>query len=159
MAAYETSTSTLTQVLAHPSLSPERIAATTDALAEAMADQEEIDQAVRIGGEVAMGDRRVEIDEDELAKELEALVEEEKQAEQEKTEKKTSVEAEKKPDVATELPRAPVNAPASEREEVSITDEERLWQQRYEEAQARKQAEKERFEAERLRKDAKIVAE
>ncbi|OXB35397.1 hypothetical protein LQV05_006205 [Cryptococcus neoformans] len=162
MAAYETSTSTLTHVLAHPSLSPERIAATTDALAEAMADQEEIDQAVRIGGEVAMGGRRVEIDEDELAKELEALVEEEKQAEQaeqEKTEKKTSVEAEKKPDVATELPRAPVNAPTSEREEGSITDEERLWQQRYEEAQARKQAEKERFEAERLRKDAKIVAE
>ncbi|OXG15943.1 charged multivesicular body protein 7 [Cryptococcus neoformans Tu259-1] len=159
MAAYETSTSTLTQVLAHPSLSPERIAATTDALAEAMADQEEIDQAVRIGGEVAMGDRRVEIDEDELAKELEALVEEEKQAEQEKTEKKTSVEAEKKPDVATEFPRAPVNATASEREEGSIAGEERLWQQRYEEAQARKQAEKERFEAERLRKDAKIVAE
>lgn len=155
MAAYETSTSTLTQVLAHPSLSFERIAATTDALSEAMANQEEIDQAVRIGGEVAMGGKRVEVDEDELAKELEALVEEEKQAEQ----KKTPVGAEEKPNVATELPRAPVNPPASEIEEGPMAEEERLWRQRYEEAQARKQAEKERFEAERLRKEAKIVAE
>ncbi|KIR34138.1 hypothetical protein I352_03373 [Cryptococcus deuterogattii MMRL2647] len=159
LAAYETSTSTLTKVLAHPSLSLERIAATTDALSEAMANQEEIDQAVRIGGEVAMGGKRVEVDEDELAKQLEALVEEEKQAEQEKTEKKTPVGAEEKPNVATELPMAPVNPPASETEEGPMAEEERLWRQRYEEAQARKQAEKERFEAERLRKEAKIVAE
>lgn len=159
MAAYETSTSTLTQVLAHPSLSLERIAATTDALSEAMANQEEIDQAVRIGGEVAMGGKRVEVDEDELAKEFEALVEEEKQAEQKKAEKKTPVGAEEKPNVATELPRAPVNPPSSEIEEGPMAEEERLWRQRYEEAQARKQAEKERFEAERLRKEAKIVAE
>ncbi|KIR41477.1 hypothetical protein I307_04026 [Cryptococcus deuterogattii 99/473] len=159
LAAYETSTSTLTKVLAHPSLSLERIAATTDALSEAMANQEEIDQAVRIGGEVAMGGKRVEVDEDELAKELEALVEEEKQAEQEKTEKKTPVGAEEKPNAATELPMAPVNPPASETEEGPMGEEEHLWRQRYEEAQARKQAEKERFEAERLRKEAKIVAE
>ncbi|KAE8539391.1 hypothetical protein D1P53_004491 [Cryptococcus gattii VGV] len=159
MAAYENSTSTLTQVLAHPSLSFERIAATTDALSEAMANQEEIDQAVRIGGEVAMGGKRVEVDEDELAKELEELVEEEKQAEQKKTEKKTPVVAEEKPNAATELPKAPVNPPASETEEGPIAEEERLWRQRYEEAQARKQAEKERFEAERMKKEAKIVAE
>ncbi|OCF40884.1 charged multivesicular body protein 7 [Kwoniella heveanensis CBS 569] len=84
MAAYETSTSTLRSVLSDPSLSPDRIAETTDALADAMADQEEIDQAVRIGGELAMGSRRVvEVDEDELAAELADLVEEEK-AEQER---------------------------------------------------------------------------
>ncbi|WVQ84609.1 hypothetical protein IAT38_006764 [Cryptococcus sp. DSM 104549] len=178
MAAYETSTATLTSVLSHPSLSADRIAETTDALADAMADQEEIDQAVRVGGEVAMGGRRADadVDEEELASELAGLVEEERK-EQEREKERVRVEGEKERErkeverVEREKERARVEAekmrrttenavPRAENPEKKeeISEEELPWRQRYEEAQARKQAEKERFEAERAQREAKRVA-
>lgn len=92
MAAYRTSTSTLRTLLSHPSLSLEHIEATTDELAEVMANQQEVDEAVRIGGEIATGSSAVVVDEGELADELEELVREEKEKlareQKEKEEKK-----------------------------------------------------------------------
>lgn len=77
MAAYTTSTSTLRTILAHPSLSLEHIEETTDELAEVMANQKEVDDAVQAGGQIAMGSSKIDVDEDELAAELAGLVEEE----------------------------------------------------------------------------------
>ncbi|WVQ74242.1 hypothetical protein IAR50_003839 [Cryptococcus sp. DSM 104548] len=170
MSAYETSTSTLTQVLAHPSLSLDHITQTTDALAEAMADQNEIDEAVRVGGEVAMGNRRVEVDEDDLASELEALVEEEKREEEKKAlargakakEEAAKAVASDKPNppsvpaAAPLLPKEPTVFQPSAGE--GLSDEEKLWRKRYEESQRQKEAEKKRFEEERLQREARLQA-
>ncbi|TYJ53251.1 hypothetical protein B9479_006118 [Cryptococcus floricola] len=171
MSAYETSTSTLTQILAHPSLSPDYVAQTTDALADAMADQSEIDDAVRVGGEVAMGSRRVEVDEDDLADELAALVEEEKRAEEKKVSEKREKEeatraALEKPDLPTvpatapSLPTEPTVVPTVTKPAVDegLSEEETLWRQRYEESQRQKDAERKRFEEERLLREAKMQA-
>ncbi|WWD21781.1 hypothetical protein CI109_106268 [Kwoniella shandongensis] len=178
MAAYETSTSTLTQVLSHPSLSLDKIADTTDALAEAMADQEEIDQAVRLGGEVAMGSKRVEVDEEDLAAELEGLVEEEEAEKARETAKRVADEERQRQRVAA----AASAAAAKEKEEAEKKSrtttaggqqkqnqveekstketEEEMWERRFEEAQARKKEELQRAEVERLKKEEKrVVAE
>ncbi|WRT64481.1 uncharacterized protein IL334_001413 [Kwoniella shivajii] len=186
MAAYETSTSTLESVLSNPSLSPDRIAATTDALAEAMADQEEIDQAVRIGGELAMGGKRVEVDEDELAAELADLVEEEKLAQrasekkrledEERAAKSAAVAAAKKEEEEKLQPvlenpvsakesvkpssaeSAPAQAPAKAKPTSSNNEDEQKWNERYEDAQMREDAERRRSQEERLKKDEKRIA-
>ncbi|WVR04870.1 hypothetical protein IAU60_001882 [Kwoniella sp. DSM 27419] len=175
MAAYETSTTTLRSVLADPSLSPERVAETTDALAEAMADQEEIDRAVRVGGELAMAGTtaRMDVDEDALAAELEALVEQEKaekaeQAEAEAKAKVKALEAEraraaqaakaaKTPVGSTSVP-ASAQASHAQSAEAPVRGEDDAWQQRYDDAQARKEAERLRAESERLRLEEKRVA-
>ncbi|KAF8892473.1 Snf7-domain-containing protein [Infundibulicybe gibba] len=74
MRSYESSTSTLRAILAHPSLQRDSIDKTMEAMAEANADAREMDDAIRIGGEVAVG---VEvIDDGELEEELEALIQE-----------------------------------------------------------------------------------
>ncbi|WWD08285.1 hypothetical protein V865_006396 [Kwoniella europaea PYCC6329] len=183
MAAYETSTSTLRSVLSDPSLSPDRISATTDALAEAMADQEEIDQAVRIGGELAMGGKRVEVDDDELAAELEDLVQEEKAAQVAAAEQqKKQVEKERKEQTEREEAAGKQSVPVNEKPTVLLPahsqaakpqqgseqhnqlkkqeQEEQQWKDRYEDAQHRKEAERRRSEEERLRKEERsIVAE
>ncbi|PPQ63058.1 hypothetical protein CVT24_005913 [Panaeolus cyanescens] len=75
MKSYETSTVTLRAILAHPSLQRENIDKTMDALSEANADAKEIDDAVRMGADVAMGTEYL-IDEAELEAELNALVQE-----------------------------------------------------------------------------------
>lgn len=75
MRSYESSTATLRAILAHPSLQRESIDATMDALAEANADAREVDDAVRIAGDVAIGVADM-ADEDELEKELNGLIEE-----------------------------------------------------------------------------------
>ncbi|KAK6903398.1 hypothetical protein I203_106901 [Kwoniella mangroviensis CBS 8507] len=181
MAAYETSTSTLRSVLSDPSLSPDRISATTDALAEAMADQEEIDQAVRIGGELAMGGKRVEVDENELAAELEDLVQEEKVAQaaaKEQQKKQVEKERQEKTDETAGRQSIPVNEKptvllpaqgqvaksqqnfAQHDQSTNQQKEEQVWKDRYEDAQHRKEAERRRSEEERLRKGEKrLVAE
>ncbi|WWC59757.1 uncharacterized protein I303_102319 [Kwoniella dejecticola CBS 10117] len=185
MAAYETSTSTLRSVLSHPSLSPDKISATTDALAEAMADQEEIDQAVRIGGELATGSKRVEVDEDDLAAELAELVEEEKAAQ---AEARAAEEAKAKAaeEANREMERQDAKKAAEEArqqhqgssflaeghpgiqqsdsesrisidlESIDKTDEE--WRNRYEDAQHRKEAEARRSQDEQLRKEERRIA-
>jgi charged multivesicular body protein 7 len=68
--AYESSTTTLRTILAHSSLEHENINKTMDALAEANQDAKEVDDAIRIGGDMAVG---VEIDDEEIEEELKAL--------------------------------------------------------------------------------------
>ncbi|KAJ3501133.1 hypothetical protein NMY22_g19029 [Coprinellus aureogranulatus] len=73
MKSYESSTSTLKAILSHPSLQRENVDKTMEALAEANASAKEIDDAVRMGGDVALGvDEGV--DDGEIEKEWEELV-------------------------------------------------------------------------------------
>lgn len=71
MRMYESSTATLRAVLAHPSLQRESIDQTLDALAEANTDAKEIDDAVRIGADVALNH-----DDQDVEMELNKLIEE-----------------------------------------------------------------------------------
>jgi len=73
MKSYESSASTLRAILTHPSLQRESIDATLDALAEANADASEVDEAIRMGGNISVGVESV-IDDDELDAELRGLI-------------------------------------------------------------------------------------
>ncbi|KAH6918418.1 hypothetical protein BKA70DRAFT_1247141 [Coprinopsis sp. MPI-PUGE-AT-0042] len=75
MKSYELSTATLKSILSHPSLERGNIDKTMEALAEANADAREIDDAVRIAGDVAVGVSE-NIDDSEVEAEWEALVKE-----------------------------------------------------------------------------------
>lgn len=77
MKSYESSTATLKSILSHPSLQREKIEETMDAMASASQDAQEIDETIRLNGE--LGDQSV--DEQELEDELKMLVAE---AEEEK---------------------------------------------------------------------------
>ncbi|BEJ06847.1 hypothetical protein CcaverHIS641_0401160 [Cutaneotrichosporon cavernicola] len=92
ISVYEASTAALASALSDPRLSPERIAATTDALADALADQREIDDAVRLAGVAVAPD----VDDDELAAELEALVIDEKKRLEVEAKERARAEAEAK---------------------------------------------------------------
>jgi charged multivesicular body protein 7 len=96
MKNYESSAATLKAILAHPSLQRERVDDTMDALASANADAREIDDAIRIGGQMNI-DETGAIDEDEIERELAQLAEEGKR--QQETE------------AAAKLPLAPVTPP------------------------------------------------
>jgi len=73
MDSYESSTATLKAILAHPSLQRSSIDKTMEALAEANVEAREVDDAIRIGGEVGIGD---DINDDEVEEEWKALVRE-----------------------------------------------------------------------------------
>ena len=73
--SYDSSAITLRTILAHPSLQRDSIDKTMDALAEATLDAREVDDAVRMGGDVALGTDGI-VDDDELEAEWKALVEE-----------------------------------------------------------------------------------
>ena len=75
MRNYETSTATLQAILAHPSLQREKIDETMEALAEANASAREVDDIIRVGGDVALGIDGA-VDEDELEEEWKAMVNE-----------------------------------------------------------------------------------
>jgi charged multivesicular body protein 7 len=75
MKSYDSSASTLRTILAHPSLQRDNIDKTMDALAEANIDAREVDDAVRMSGDVALGTDGI-VDDDELEAEWKALVEE-----------------------------------------------------------------------------------
>ncbi|KZT09530.1 uncharacterized protein LAESUDRAFT_646919 [Laetiporus sulphureus 93-53] len=75
MKSYESSTVTLRAILAHPSLQRDKIDETMDAMASANADAREIDDAIRVGTEVAVSEAG--IDDAELEDELKALIQEE----------------------------------------------------------------------------------
>ena len=79
MKSYDSSAITLRTILAHPSLQRDSIDKTMDALAEANLDAREVDDAVRISGDVALGASGI-VDDDELEAEWKALVEEAKTA-------------------------------------------------------------------------------
>jgi charged multivesicular body protein 7 len=95
MAAYEQSTATLKTLLANPLLDRDRVDNTTEALAETLADQREIDEAIQQGGQVAMAaGGRVAADEDELEKELADMVQAEKDRAKEEAEAKDKAKVE-----------------------------------------------------------------
>ncbi|EPQ58042.1 hypothetical protein GLOTRDRAFT_72055 [Gloeophyllum trabeum ATCC 11539] len=71
MRSFETSTTTLQAILSHPSLQREKIHETMDAMAAATADAREVDDAIRLGADMAQAD--MGIDEDQLEKELEQM--------------------------------------------------------------------------------------
>ncbi len=73
--SYETSTITLRSILAHPSLERSSIDKTMEALAEANADAKEIDDAVRFGGDIAVGVNE-SIDDEEVEEEWKSMVKE-----------------------------------------------------------------------------------
>ncbi|KAF9075124.1 Snf7-domain-containing protein [Rhodocollybia butyracea] len=86
--SYKASTTTLRSILSHPSLQRDSIDQTMEAMAEANADAREIDDAVRIGGDIAVGVS--DIDDDELEEELKKLTVE---SEREKEDMESSTEA------------------------------------------------------------------
>ncbi|BEI83519.1 hypothetical protein CcaverHIS002_0401230 [Cutaneotrichosporon cavernicola] len=165
ISVYEASTAALASALSDPRLSPERIAATTDALADALADQREIDDAVRLAGVAVAPD----VDDDELAAELEALViDEKKRLEVEAKERvpgprlrlrwsgrpgEKAEKAEKERIAKEKAKEAAEEAEKPSNTSLANAD----WARRYDEAQAREIAEKARFEEERLAREARMM--
>lgn len=95
MKSYETSASTLRSILTHPSLQRDSIDNTLDALSAATADAREVDDAIRLGGEMAAAEAEYEVGEDELEAELKALVEEGEREKMERVETEKDVEKQK----------------------------------------------------------------
>jgi charged multivesicular body protein 7 len=174
MDVYSTSTSTLATILRNPKLDPEYIASTTDGLADALADAEEIDQAIRDGGKIAVGAKE-EVDEDELREELEGLVTEEREKEiREERRREEEKEAARKEESAMEEQRnIPENLKAQQNDEKAMAAStmlqtpqakkdgaEAAWEARIADAQTREKEERARAEAERLRKEeSRVMAE
>jgi charged multivesicular body protein 7 len=164
MSAYEASTAALASALADPRLSPDRIAGTTDALADALADQKEIDDAILLGGRLATGDT----DEDELEAELAALVLEDKEEREKRDriaaeEARAKAEADKAAAVAAALAKATPATPgvATGAGAVPPTPADlpaATWESTHAVAAEREREEKARAEAERLKKDEERVA-
>ncbi|WWC68242.1 uncharacterized protein I206_102165 [Kwoniella pini CBS 10737] len=182
MSAYETSTITLKSILSNPSLSIEKIENTTNLLAEVIADQEEIDQAIKIGGELSMNEKRIEIDEEELVSELAELVKEEKVL-QDKVKEQEKAEPDKRKKEKQDLIEQIKRKEEKEREkqeteemknqakvnnlssltsqntgELNKFNDDEEWERRYQDAQIRKEAEIQRSLDERLRKEEKRIA-
>jgi charged multivesicular body protein 7 len=171
MAAYELSTSTLKTLLANPLLDQERVDSATDALAESLADQREIDEAIQQGSQVAIGaNGRVLTDDDELEKELADMVrdekervEAEKQAEQaaERLQREDELERKRMGADAARLAglASPPVAAARTGDGKVMPDQTGSrtagseWEERYAASRAREIAEKGRAEVERLQKE------
>ena len=73
MKSYESSTATLRAILAHPSLQRDKIDETMEAMAQATADARDVEEAMQINGDVALGVTDVP-DDAELERELGVLV-------------------------------------------------------------------------------------
>ena len=73
MKLYESSTVTLRTILSHPSLQREKIDETMDALHNATEDAKDVDLTIRLAGEA---EQATIIDDDEIERELRALVHE-----------------------------------------------------------------------------------
>jgi charged multivesicular body protein 7 len=166
MAAYTSSTSTLKTILANPALDLDHVERTTEELAEVMANQEEVDSAIRIGGEVAVG-ASGEVDDEELKRELEGMVRDEKEA-QRAAEMQRAAETQRTEKEKVLPTPQPVedriadtdSAKAAESDKAAADAEaERVWKERYEEAQQRKKEEAGRAEVERMRRQQKMAAE
>ncbi|KAI0726646.1 Snf7-domain-containing protein [Fomitopsis betulina] len=114
MKSYESSTTTLRAILAHPSLQREKIDETMEAMASANEDAKEIDDAIRLGTDIAQGDAAV--DDAELEDEWKALVQEaEKEsaakAEEEKVKKEAEEAQVKEVTLTAEALRVPSSVP------------------------------------------------
>ncbi|KAA1469435.1 hypothetical protein DENSPDRAFT_835058 [Dentipellis sp. KUC8613] len=102
MKTYESSTSTLKALLADPALQRDSVDKTLDALAEATTDAREIDDAIRVGGDMARVEAGVDLDEDELERELAALAAEAEQETKDKEEKEQSAKEKEREAAETE---------------------------------------------------------
>ncbi|CAE6535843.1 unnamed protein product [Rhizoctonia solani] len=84
MKAYETSSATLKELLADPRLQREHIDQTMESMADALADHKEVEEAIALGGVPSDP-----AEDDELARELQQLVEEnEREAQEQESERK-----------------------------------------------------------------------
>lgn len=110
MKSYESSTATLRAILAHPSLERSHVDETMEALAEANADAREVDDAVRIGGNVALGVDE-SVDDAELEEEWRQLVREVEATEGSNEEESVGRKLQ-------EVPKTPANALKAEAEPV-----------------------------------------
>lgn len=120
MKSYESSTATLRAILAHPSLQREKIDETMEAMASANEDAKEIDDAIRIGADIAQGSAT--IDDAELEDEWKALVQEaEKEsaakAEEEKARKEEEEARVTEATLAAEALRVPSEDPTESTKE------------------------------------------
>ncbi|KAI9570451.1 Snf7-domain-containing protein [Boletus coccyginus] len=118
MKTYEKSTATLHAILSHPSLRREKIDETMDALAAANANAREVDEAIKIGGDIAAAETGV-VDDADLEDELNELV---KEAEREKAEAVGQTAAVDRLSTA----RAPTEMPGDGQEAVQEVSAERV---------------------------------
>ncbi|KZV73405.1 hypothetical protein PENSPDRAFT_574635 [Peniophora sp. CONT] len=122
MKTYESSTTTLRSLLNDPALQRESVDKTLEALADANADAKEIEDVVRVGGQVAGEAAGYEIDEDELADELERLALEEREKDElAKLEKEQKEKAHAVPERPA-VPKAAEDEPAKEKGRVPVTE-------------------------------------
>ena len=91
MKSYESSTATLRAILSHPSLRRDNIDETMEAMAQASEDARDVQEAIKVGGDVAMGVG--DVDEAELERELGLLVGEIDEQEQERLKRLAGVAA------------------------------------------------------------------
>lgn len=74
MKSYQSSTATLRSILADPALNRDQIEETMHALADANASAKEVDEAIKLGGEMAMAD--ADMSDADLDEELAELLKE-----------------------------------------------------------------------------------
>jgi len=170
MKAYETSTTTLKRLLSHPSLQRDKIEATMSALEDATADHEEIDEAIRLGGEGIAAATGTVIDDDEIEEEIQRMIEEKEREEAEKKEREAIEKAqlerkEREEEAEKEKKRAERRRRDEEERErkqalvesgrgtpISAEDD-KVWEERWLAAQAEKAAQAQRDrEAEKRRR-------
>ncbi|KIJ44706.1 hypothetical protein M422DRAFT_251686, partial [Sphaerobolus stellatus SS14] len=164
MKAYETSTSTLRNLLAHPSLQRESVETTMAAMEEAAADHAEIDEAIRLGGEGVTAAGGIVIEDDEIEKEIEKMIEEKEREEAEAKEREAIKQAqEEREKKAREDREAEIVRKREERRRIAEEERERkrilvesgrgtpvsaeddkIWEERWLAAQAEKAAQAQR---------------
>ncbi|KAF8609953.1 hypothetical protein BDV93DRAFT_462565 [Ceratobasidium sp. AG-I] len=107
MKAYETSTATLKDLLADPRLQRDHIDQTMEGMADALADHREVEEAIALGGVPADP-----VEDDELAKELQALVEEnERESKEAERAKDREAERAREAKVSADLERLKIATP------------------------------------------------
>ncbi|KAG8945654.1 hypothetical protein FRC04_000615 [Tulasnella sp. 424] len=166
MKAYDTSARTLRAVLQNPLLQQESIEATMERMSDVLADHKEIEDAIKLGNDLAASSAGApEADDEELKDELEMLIEEQRKEEEEEKEKeRVRLEEKRKAEekerrVREEAERkrererkAKEEAEVSRREEEEVrrkleevhvspaADPRKDWEKRYDEAQVEKTA-------------------
>jgi charged multivesicular body protein 7 len=146
MQMYSTASSTLRDLLSHPSLQMENVDKTLSEMSDALAEQAEINSAIEAGAEdarrAAMRYDDEEVDEKELEDELERLVSERKKEEEEqreREERETKLREEKEEE---------------ERRRREKEERERLAKEKEEEARKREAAKKQEEENRRREAEA-----
>ena len=116
LSAYQSATSSLRSLLAHPSLQKEHVENTMDAMQDALADQKEIEDVIKIGGQQTSG---LDIAMDEIEEELRQM---QREAEEEKR-KKAEDEGLKARQPDTELDKPAANPAIVHREAEKLKED------------------------------------